>query len=211
MSIRSQNWRLMTSRWITAGWSLSLPFLGKKGKRASKAESNIALAIVDVIMETDTSGLELVDYVRNELKNNSTRLILRTGQPGQAPERDIVQKYDINDYKSKTELTSSRLFTSVVASLRGYRDLIELKRHSEELAKINRMSQSLYQLTRVDSFASTMVDQLHSTFNFSKDTLVLERRRSNPSRLSSLSKTLASSPRSHLSSMPKCSVRKFQV
>ena len=168
------------------GVELISAFSGQEGRARFESEDDIALAIVDVIMETDTSGLELVEYVRNELKNKATRLILRTGQPGQAPERDIVQKYDINDYKSKTELTSSRLFTSVVASLRGYRDLIELKRHSEELSKINRMSQSLYQLTRVDSFASTMVDQLHSTFNFSKDTLVLERRRSNPSRLSVL-------------------------
>ena len=147
-------------------------------------------------METDTSGLELVDYVRNEPKNNSNPSYSENWSTWASPERDIVQKYDINDYKSKTELTSSRLFTSVVASLRGYRDLIELKRHSEELAKINRMSQSLYQLTRVDSFASTMVDQLHSTFNFSKDTLVLERRRNNPSRLAVLVQNFSLSPRS---------------
>ena len=75
-------------------------------------------------MEIDTSGLELVDYVRNELKNNSTRLIcepVNLGKPG-----EISSKYDINDYKSKTELTSCVIWCSRITE--GYRDLIELKR-----------------------------------------------------------------------------------
>ena len=166
----------------------------QEGRALFETQKDIALAIIDVIMETEQSGLDLVDYIRNVLRLQNTRLILRTGQPGQAPEREIVQRYDINDYKSKTELTSSRLFTTVVASLRSYRDLIELQRHSLELTKINLMSQSLYQLNRVDAFAYTMVDKLHETFNFSKHVFVFERRKASPGRSHVIVQNLPSLP-----------------
>ena len=68
-------------------------------------------------------GLELVDYIRNELKNETVRIILRTGQPGQAPERRVIVDYDINDYKAKTELTADKLFTTLTAALRSYQQL----------------------------------------------------------------------------------------
>ena len=76
----------------------------QEGRALFETQKDIALAIIDVIMETEQSGLDLVDYIRNVLRLQNTRLILRTGQPGQAPEREIVQRYDINDYKTKTEL-----------------------------------------------------------------------------------------------------------
>ena len=74
-------------------------------------------------METDDAGLGLVDYIRNELKNETVRIILRTGQPGQAPERRVIVDYDINDYKAKTELTADKLFTALTAALRSYQQL----------------------------------------------------------------------------------------
>jgi len=67
--------------------------------------SDIAIAMVDVVMENDHAGLDLVKWIRESHKNTSTRLVLRTGQPGQAPEEDVIRNYDINDYKNKTELT----------------------------------------------------------------------------------------------------------
>jgi len=76
--------------------------------------------LLDVIMETDIAGLELVEYIRSEIKNETVRIILRTGQPGQAPERRVIVQYDINDYKAKTELTADKLFTSLTAALRSY-------------------------------------------------------------------------------------------
>jgi len=41
--------------------------------------------LLDVIMETDQAGLDLVEFIRDTLKNETVRIILRTGQPGQAP------------------------------------------------------------------------------------------------------------------------------
>ncbi len=87
------------------------------------AQPSIAVAILDVVMETDQAGLDLVNHIRNDIQNTDMRIILRTGHPGFAPEADVIIDYDINDYLSKAELSASRLLTSVVVALRSYRDL----------------------------------------------------------------------------------------
>ena len=76
-----------------------------------------------MLMETDDAGLGLIDYIRTTLKREALRIILRTGQPGQAPERKVIVDYDINDYKAKNELTADRLFTSLTAALRSYQQV----------------------------------------------------------------------------------------
>ncbi len=72
---------------------------------------NLAIVLLDVVMESEHAGLRLVKTIREDLKNMTTRIVLRTGQPGQAPEREVIQNYDINGYKTKTELTANKLFT----------------------------------------------------------------------------------------------------
>src|SRR5262249_61731603 len=94
-----------------------------EGRALLQQHPDIAVVLLDVIMETDAAGLDLVEYVRNELKNETVGIILRTGQPGQAPERRVIVQYDINDYKAKTELTADKLFTSLTAALRSYQQL----------------------------------------------------------------------------------------
>lgn len=94
---------------------------------------DIALVLLDVVMETDDAGLSLARQIRGELNNQIVRVVLRTGQPGQAPEQSVVMEYDINDYKSKTELTAQKLFTSVVSSLRAYESLLAAERGRIEL------------------------------------------------------------------------------
>src|SRR6185437_13860978 len=84
-------------------------YSGAEGRRLMRDNSDVAAVLLDVIMETDDAGLDLVEYIRNELKNETVRIILRTGQPGQAPERRVIVDYDINDYKAKTELTADKL------------------------------------------------------------------------------------------------------
>lgn len=84
---------------------------------------NVAVALVDVVMETDNAGLDLVNYIRNTTNNNEIRLLIRTGQPGAAPEESVFQDYDINDYLSKTELTAHKLRMALLNALRSYRDI----------------------------------------------------------------------------------------
>lgn len=84
---------------------------------------DIALVLLDVVMETDDAGLLLARRIREELHNAIVRVVLRTGQPGQAPEQRVIIEYDINDYKAKTELTTQKLFTTVISALRAYESL----------------------------------------------------------------------------------------
>ena len=95
-----------------------------EAREVFERHDDIALAFIDVVMETEHAGLDLVKYVREQLRNDRTRLILRTGNPGAAPERDVVRYLEIDDYKEKTELTADRLSTSVLTSLRSYRNLL---------------------------------------------------------------------------------------
>jgi signal transduction histidine kinase len=101
---------------------------GKEAQEILKQEPNIAVALIDVVMETEDAGLRLVNYIRTELNDQRIRLIIRTGQPGVAPERYVIDHYDIDDYKDKTELTAERLYTTLRTTLKAYRDLtLELK------------------------------------------------------------------------------------
>ena len=81
-------------------------FDGEGARQIFRYHDDIALVLLDVVMETDDAGLQVADFIRNEINNHFTRIILRTGQPGQAPECDVIINYYINDYKSKTELTA---------------------------------------------------------------------------------------------------------
>ena len=84
---------------------------------------DIALILLDVVMETENAGLQLVEEIRQRFNNPDVRIILRTGHPGYAPEAQVIIDYDINDYMTKAELSASRLLTSVIVALRAYRDI----------------------------------------------------------------------------------------
>lgn len=84
-------------------------------------ESDLALVLLDVVMETDDAGLALVGHIREHRHDRLVQIVLRTGQPGMAPEREVVAHHEINGYWLKTDLTAQRLRTVVVSALRSYR------------------------------------------------------------------------------------------
>ncbi len=108
-------------------------YTGAEGYKVLASEPDIALVLLDVVMETPDAGLKLAHDIRNSLNNQVVRIVLRTGQPGNAPEEQVIVDFDINDYKSKTELTKSRLFVTVVSSLRAYEGLVAIEHHYQEL------------------------------------------------------------------------------
>lgn len=81
---------------------------------------SLAVAFLDVVMENERAGLELCDYMRNDLGNKLTQIFIRTGQPGIAPEREVIDKYDINGYFTKVEATEDKLYSLVKSSIRQY-------------------------------------------------------------------------------------------
>lgn len=111
-------------------------YSGKEAKDLiAVAHPDAALILLDVVMETNDAGLKVVQYIREELKNQQVRIILRTGQPGEAPEESVLLNYDINDYKQKIELTRQKLLTTAIAALRSYRDIITIEQQRLELAQ----------------------------------------------------------------------------
>jgi len=124
------------------------------------SRDDIALALVDVVMETDTAGLDLIRWIRGEHGNKAIRLVIRTGQPGQAPEHSVIVDYDINDYKEKTELTSQKLLTLIYASLRAYRDIVTIEKSRAGLMKVIDASTRLFEANTVDSFATGILEQI---------------------------------------------------
>ena len=145
-------------------------YSAKEARTYLKSYPDTALVLLDVVMESDLAGLELVDVIRNQYKNALIRIILRTGQPGQAPEREVILRYDINDYREKTDLTSLKLFSSVVSALRNYRDLMIIEKNKRGLEKIIRSSGSLYNINSLETFVSGVLTQLEALLNLGDQT-----------------------------------------
>ena len=96
----------------------------------------IALILLDVVMETSDAGLALVRHIRQKERNRTVRIVLLTGQPGYSPQREVIMNYEIDDYRLKSDLSADKLFTCVYAELRTYQALrtLEQKRLVEQLA-----------------------------------------------------------------------------
>lgn len=94
--------------------------------------ADVALVLLDVVMETDDAGMALVQHIRQRCGANETQIVVRTGQPGMAPERDVVLGYEINGYVLKTELSAQRLHSIVISALRNYRHACSLRSALEQ-------------------------------------------------------------------------------
>jgi response regulator RpfG family c-di-GMP phosphodiesterase len=144
---------------------ISNAYSAKEGLEIMSKEDDIALAIVDVVMETDDAGLEVVRRIREDLKNHYTRLVLRTGQPGQAPEEQVIINYDVDDYKDKTELTSNKLITLLYATLRSYRDICVIDQHRRSLEQVILSSTEIFETDSLATFASAVLVQVCNLLN----------------------------------------------
>ncbi|HWR40767.1 MAG TPA: DUF3369 domain-containing protein, partial [Patescibacteria group bacterium] len=146
-------------------------FSGEEAREKLREHLDTAVLLLDVVMEEEDTGLKLARYIRNELHNHLVRIILRTGQPGQAPEARVIVDYDINDYKEKTELTSQKLFTTLVTSLRSYRDLAIIDANRRGLERILEASPAIFQLQSMRKFASGVLTQLTALMNLHRSAL----------------------------------------
>ncbi|MDC7224415.1 MAG: EAL domain-containing protein [Spirochaetales bacterium] len=137
-----------------------------------KGNDRIALILLDAVMETDRAGLDAVKIIREELHRVDVRIVLRTGQPGQVPELETISKYDINDYKSKSELTRSRLLTTVIAALRSWTQIKRLQASRAGLEKIVDASNQFIAEKGLHSFAEGVILQMAGLFNLRPEGIV---------------------------------------
>jgi response regulator RpfG family c-di-GMP phosphodiesterase len=140
-------------------------YSGAEAVKQLRDHPDVALVLMDVVMESEHAGLDAVEQIRGQLANPYIRIVLRTGQPGQAPERDVVQRYDIDDYKEKTELTAKKLFTVVHTSLAHYRHLRALERSKEGLRRVIEATATVFEHQSLASMAAGMLEQVAAMLN----------------------------------------------
>jgi diguanylate cyclase (GGDEF)-like protein len=135
-------------------------------------DRDIAVILLDVVMEEEDSGLKLVRKIREEFGMGETRIILRTGQPGYAPEMDAIRDYDINDYKTKSELTRNKLFTTLTSAVRSYRQIRTINENRRGLDLIVRASGELLALAGIRNFAAGVITQISALLNIQPEGLI---------------------------------------
>ncbi|WP_108650198.1 DUF3369 domain-containing protein [Dongshaea marina] len=147
---------------------------GSEAQQLLRQHQDIVLVLLDVVMETDHAGLDLAQFIRKDLNNHLTRITLRTGQPGQAPELSTVVNYDINDYKEKTDLTSKKLIVAIYSAIRSYRDLLAIEKTKDHLKKLLRSTHELYHSHAIREFAVHVLEQLVSLLHLGEDALYVK-------------------------------------
>lgn len=137
---------------------------------------HFAVILLDVVMESEHAGLDLVKVIREEMQIMATRIILRTGQPGYAPELETIARYEINDYKAKSELTRNKLYTTLTAAIRSYEQIRALELSKKGLELIIKASKELLYLRGYREFASGVITQLSGLFHLPEEGLVCVKR-----------------------------------
>ena len=136
-------------------------YSGRDACQLIEEHLDIVLVLLDVVMETDDAGLNVVKHIRETLQRQDIRIVLRTGQPGYAPEESVIKDYDINDYKTKTELTRRKLVTTVYAAIRSYQQIHSVNQNRIGLEKIISAAAELLELHRIHEYAEGVLTQLN--------------------------------------------------
>lgn len=145
---------------------------GEAACEVLRTTPGIAVAMIDVVMETEDAGLRLVRFIREELGNTAIRLIIRTGQPGTAPERYVIDHYDIDDYKDKTELVAQKLYTTIRSAIKAYRDISIIHRNRQGLEKILHAAPELYRIQTMEQFFEGVLTQMIGYCNLGSHNLI---------------------------------------
>lgn len=150
-------------------------YSSKEAKEIMLKDDSFCMAFVDVVMETNHAGLELVEWIRNEQKNKLIRLVLRTGQAGSAPEARVIKEFDINDYKEKTDFTANKMMTTVYASIRAYRDIVTIQRSLDAFKKLIEATHDLLKVDQIKNFGSAALNHLLALMNVESSALYIAR------------------------------------
>jgi PleD family two-component response regulator len=135
-------------------------YTAKEAIKILVEETNIAVILLDVVMETDSAGLDLIEVIRKQLRITEPRIILRTGQPGFAPELEAISNYDINDYRTKAELSRTKLITSLTTAIRSFKQLKVISQSQKGLSALLDASGDLFSRRKVSDFCRGVIEHL---------------------------------------------------
>lgn len=166
--------RLALKSLLILGRRLELLHAGSAAEAASLLQRvpDVALLLLDVVMETADAGLDLVRRLREDPAFRHLRIVLRTGQPGQAPELATMAAYDINDYETKSELTRIRLQTVLTTNIRAHAQTRALEATRRGLELIVQGSASLLRVRGLARYAQGVVTQICAVLGMEPEGLV---------------------------------------
>ncbi|WP_372770661.1 DUF3369 domain-containing protein [Pseudoalteromonas sp.] len=165
-------------------------YSGAEAKILLREHHDIAVILLDVVMETDDAGLKLVNFIRKELGNSDTRIVLRTGQAGFAPEREVVKNYDIDGYKAKTEITIDSLHHLFYVALRSYRDIARLGSYKNALKALLNSVLKVDRFNDIESFSVNLLTYLTDVLDAYEAELVINKRKASVINIKSTNTTL---------------------
>ena len=149
-------------------------FSGQEAMELFSQHNDIAIVLLDVVMENEKSGLEVIRFIREELNNHYTRIILRTGQAGSTLEDEIIREFDIDGYRSKTDLTKQSLNQLFYTNLRSYRDVNNLQRYRKGLKAVIESMSTLAKIDQVNDFAGALMQQLSTVLNSAETEFIMQ-------------------------------------
>ncbi len=159
-------------RFAGRGVAFDSAYSAAEAREVLARERPYACILLDVVMESENAGLDLVHYIRRDLCDETTRIIMRTGQPGHAPELAVVQNYDINDYREKSRSTSDHLHTALTAALRSYQQLLTIQQNRKGLEMVIAASASLLSRQDLNVFAAGILTQIAALVHARPDGIV---------------------------------------
>jgi len=148
-------------------------YSGKESVEIMRNQPDIAMVLMDVVMETEHAGLDAVQAIRHELQNRFVRIVLRTGQPGQAPEHEVVRRFDINDYKEKTELTTTKLYTLLHTGLSLHRELVAMDQARMGLEQVISASAAMFEQRSLEHLQHGLLQQLAALLYARRDAVIV--------------------------------------
>ena len=151
---------LRGQQYLGRGFEFLHAYSGREARDILAANPDLAVVLLDVVMETEDSGLQLVHYIREELGNRTVRIVLRTGQPGKAPAARVIVEYDINDYKEKTELTLEKMLVTLISALRSYHFITTIENNRRGLKRIIEASGDIFERQSLERLGRGVLDQL---------------------------------------------------
>ena len=169
--------KLVLADAVVEGRKLELvsAYSSKEAQDILADDDSFCMAFVDVVMETDHAGLELVEWIRKVKCNQAIRLVLRTGQAGTAPEAKVIKEFDINDYKEKTDFTAGKMTTSVYASIRAYRDIMTIQKSLDAFKQLIVATHDLLQISQFKPFGSAALNHLLTLMDVESSALYIAR------------------------------------
>jgi signal transduction histidine kinase len=116
-----------------AGLQFVDAFTGKEAMKILKEQSDIAVIVLDVMLEEADMGFKVVQYIRETLNNKLVKIIMLTGKLDFDNAQNFFMKYDIDMFCPKHDL--DKIFFMITSTLRAYNNSTYTYHLHEKLKK----------------------------------------------------------------------------